>query len=221
MTSDILKKWFVSWDVELQQKPRKILFVLDDCAAHPHLDFLKNIQLEFLSPNTTSLVQPRDIVIIKNLKALYCTKLVNYILEAIQKHLLASSSAAKEVSARTDLLQAMQFTVNSWQTVSTEIIQNSFAHCGFKHSELEMQNKANSENDTILEMHHVSNYEEFSCINNSLQCYNENKDCEEEIVEQIVAKHQKTPEDQENDENDMTEHEQATNQDTTKSHLSL
>jgi hypothetical protein len=46
--------------------------------------------------------------------------------------------------------------------------------------------------DVILEMHHNGNYEEFSCINSSLQCYNENEDCEEAIVEQIAAKHQKT-----------------------------
>jgi hypothetical protein len=46
--------------------------------------------------------------------------------------------------------------------------QNCFAHCGFKHSDLEMPNKADSENGVILEMHHVGNYEKFSCIDNSL-----------------------------------------------------
>jgi hypothetical protein len=54
-----------------------------------------------------------------------------------------------------------------------------------------MPDKADSEND-ILEMHHVGNYEDFSCMDNSLQCYNENEDCEDEIVEQIAAKHEKT-----------------------------
>jgi hypothetical protein len=34
-----------------------------------------------------------------------------------------------------------------------------FAHCGFKHSDLEMPNKANSKNDVILDMHHIGNYE--------------------------------------------------------------
>jgi hypothetical protein len=46
-----------------------------------------------------------------------------------------------------------------------------------------MLNKANSENDVILEMHYFGSYKEFSCINNSLQCYNENEDSEEAIVE--------------------------------------
>jgi hypothetical protein len=102
--------------------------------------------------------------IITNLKALYCAQLVNYILEAIQENLLTSSSTAKEVSARIDLLQAIQFIADSWQRVSTKTIQNCFARCGFKHSYLEMLNKADSENDIILEIHHGGNYEQFSCI---------------------------------------------------------
>jgi hypothetical protein len=61
-------------------------------------------------------------------------------------------------------------------------------------------------------MHHVGNYEEFPCIGNSLQCYKENDDCEEATVEQIAAKHQKTLEDRESDEDDMTERERVTNQ---------
>jgi hypothetical protein len=35
--------------------------------------------------------------------------------------------------------------------------------------------------------------------NNSLQCYNENEDCEDANVEQIAAKHQKTSEYHETD----------------------
>jgi hypothetical protein len=35
----------------------EILVILDNCAAHLHLDFFKNIQMDFLSPNITSLIQ--------------------------------------------------------------------------------------------------------------------------------------------------------------------
>jgi hypothetical protein len=59
-----------------------------------------------------------------------------------------------------------------------------------------MPNKANIENDFILEMHNVGNYEQFSRINNSLQCQNENEGREEAIVEQIQQKsYQETDED--------------------------
>jgi hypothetical protein len=74
-----------------------------------------------------------------------------------------------------------------------------------------MPNKDDRENDVILEMHHVGNYEEFSCINNSFQCYNENEDCEEAIVEQTAVKHKKISEDQDPND-DTTKHEQLTNQ---------
>jgi hypothetical protein len=78
---------------------------------------------------------------------------------------------------------------------------------------LEMSNKANSENDVILE---ISNYEEFSWIDSSLQCYNGNEDCEEAVVEEIAAKRQKTSEDQETDEDDTTDRERVTNDDRRK-----
>jgi hypothetical protein len=49
-----------------------------------------------------------------------------------------------------------------------------------------------------------------------LQCYNENEDFEVATVEQIAAKHQKTSECQETDEDDTTERERVTNQDARK-----
>jgi hypothetical protein len=65
-------------------------------------------------------------------------------------------------------------------------------------------------------MTHIGNYEEFSCIDSSLQCYNENEYREDTTVEQIAAKHQKTSAYQETDEDDTTEHERVTNQDAKK-----
>src|SRR5258705_12508150 len=47
-----------------------------------------------------------------------------------------------------------------------------------------------SENDTSLELQHVRNYEEFACIDDRFQCYNENEDFLNAIVEQIVTKYQ-------------------------------
>jgi hypothetical protein len=49
ITSKICRKLLICWDVELQRKPRTNLLVHDNCAAHPYLDSLKNIQLNFCS----------------------------------------------------------------------------------------------------------------------------------------------------------------------------
>ena len=68
MTSQIFTKWLAAWSSYLTNVNLKILLLGDNCTAHPHVSTLKNIQLEFLRPNTTSVIQPMDQRIIKNLK---------------------------------------------------------------------------------------------------------------------------------------------------------
>lgn len=68
---------------------------------------------------------------------------------------------------------------------------------------------ANIENEAILELQHIRNYKEFVCNDNSLQCYNENKDYEDAILVQIATKYQETTEDKESDEADTSELEQV------------
>jgi hypothetical protein len=67
-------------------------------------------------------------------------------------------SAAKEVIARVDLLQATQFIADNWRRVNTKAIQNCFALGVLNTQDLEMPGKVDSEND-MLEMHHIKNYE--------------------------------------------------------------
>jgi hypothetical protein len=72
-----------------------------------------------------------------------------------------------------------------------------------------MPETAKSEYEAISEVQKVRNYEEFEGIDNNVECYNENEDCEDEIVESIPSKHQ----DEESDEDDTYELEQVTTQD--------
>ena len=65
MTSLKSFEWLAAWDSYLTKVNRKILLLVN-CTAHPHVSTLKNIQLEFLPPNTTSLIQTMDQAIIKN-----------------------------------------------------------------------------------------------------------------------------------------------------------
>jgi hypothetical protein len=187
MTSEVYKKWLMRWVVGLQRKSRKVLLILDNCVAHRQCsDCLKNIQLEFLHVNTTSLVQAMYMGIIKNFKMLYRRKSVNHILDEIEENLLTSFSTAKEVSSKFNLLQAVQFVTDSWREISSKTIQNCFSHCGLKHSGLEMSETAKSDYETISEVQKFWNYEEFEGIDNNVECYNENEDCEDDMVESIL-----------------------------------
>jgi hypothetical protein len=50
---------------------RKILFFIDNCTAHNLTSTLNAIQMQFLSPNTTSVLQPLNQGIINNFKIFY------------------------------------------------------------------------------------------------------------------------------------------------------
>ncbi len=57
MTGDIFKKYTMSWDSELCRFDRKLIFLVDNCAAHPNFDsLLTNIKLVFMPANTTSIL---------------------------------------------------------------------------------------------------------------------------------------------------------------------
>ena len=86
---------------------------VDNCTAHPALDIVHNIHLEFLPVNTTSLIQPMDQGIIKNLKTRYRKDLVQMTIAAIQDNLVSSPFTATDVHVRSKviILDAKHFSV--------------------------------------------------------------------------------------------------------------
>ncbi|KAL4126495.1 hypothetical protein QTP88_010717 [Uroleucon formosanum] len=59
MTGDIFSDWLKEWDKQLAKEKRHILLTVDNYPAHPpaQTEFIK---LVFLSPNTTSVLQPMN-----------------------------------------------------------------------------------------------------------------------------------------------------------------
>ena len=94
--------------------------VVDNCSAHPKIN-LECIELVFLPPNTTSLVQPCDAGIIKNFKGFYKKRLIQHYINALRDN--------KEVDL--DLLDALFWMKLSWEMVSEVTIRNSFRKAGF------------------------------------------------------------------------------------------
>ncbi|XP_063598617.1 tigger transposable element-derived protein 6-like [Penaeus indicus] len=56
MSSEIFEEWVRKFRVD----GRKIALIIDNCPAHPTVSNLTNVQLVFLPPNTTSILQPMD-----------------------------------------------------------------------------------------------------------------------------------------------------------------
>ena len=70
MTCSIFEEWLRQWNSTLLAENRKIALILDNSSAHPQLK-LSNIELIFLPPNVTSIIQPCDQGIIRNFKFHY------------------------------------------------------------------------------------------------------------------------------------------------------
>ena len=60
MNSEIFEEWVRKLDQKCCADDRNIALIIDNCPAHPSISNLTNVQLVFLPPNTTSILQPMD-----------------------------------------------------------------------------------------------------------------------------------------------------------------
>ena len=124
MTSAIFEGWLRKWDNELSWQGRKIALFIDNCTAHPQVQDLQSIELFFLSPNTTSELQPCDQGIINALKAHYRKNMVKQLIQAIDN---GSTLAKFKIS----LLDALRMARAAWDSVTAETVANCFRKGGF------------------------------------------------------------------------------------------
>uniref|UniRef100_A0A4W3J6G9 HTH CENPB-type domain-containing protein n=1 Tax=Callorhinchus milii TaxID=7868 RepID=A0A4W3J6G9_CALMI len=151
MTSVLFEGWLKKLDGRIGQEKRKIAMILDNCSAHSSVE-LDNIELVFLPPNASSVTQPMDGGIIRNLKFHY-------------RRILATRrlNAAEHVTPfKWELLDAMFAIKTAWSRVSQATISNCFKKAGFEvtpnqytedDSEQETQRQFQNVWDHLTEIH--------------------------------------------------------------------
>lgn len=120
MTSDFFSEYLRQWDLQLKKEKRKILLLVDNCPAHPHLNDLQCIKLVFFPPNCTSVVQPMDQGIIRSFKCFYRTSLLLKMIEADEN----------KKPFKLNLIESLRIVKSSWDDVTTKTIKNCFAKAG-------------------------------------------------------------------------------------------
>ena len=110
----------------MKSQNRKFLLLIDNCPAHPRDIQLSNVRIEFLPPNTTSVVQPMDQGIIRCLKAHYRKLLLRHLLVRFD-----SVNSVSELCESVNMLHAIQWLVQAWKDVPIECITNCFKKGGF------------------------------------------------------------------------------------------
>ena len=112
MDSQIFE-WVHKLDRTFRMEGRKIALL--NCPAHPPVSDLTNVQLVFLPPNTTSVLQPMDHSVIRSLKSHYRGRVVRRLCRALDK---------TKTLPKISILQAMKILVSSCEAVSAQTIVN-------------------------------------------------------------------------------------------------
>lgn len=98
--------------------PNRFLLLLDNAPSHPKNmdDWCDNVEVMFLPPNTTSLIQPMDQGVIANFKALYQRKTMRKLISFLDNH---AEATVKEFWKAFNIKDALDYMVEAWDEVST------------------------------------------------------------------------------------------------------
>ena len=124
MTGGLFGEWARKLDSSFQAQDRKVLTLIGNCPAHPEIKSLTNINLIFLLPNETALLQPMDHGVIQSLKARYRRRIVRLCIKVLDEN----KSLPKII-----ILQAMKNLVSSWKAVPEKAIVNCFKKAIISH----------------------------------------------------------------------------------------
>ena len=121
MDSQIFEEWVRKLDRTFRMERRKIALLIDNCPAYLSVPDLTNVQLIFLPPDTTSVLQPMDQGVIRSLKVHYRGRVVRRLCRALDK---------MKTLPKISILQAMKILVSSWEAASAQTIVNCFRKAG-------------------------------------------------------------------------------------------
>ena len=115
MTGEILQSVLCKLNRQLSAKSQKIVLLMDNAGCHPEdiKDNFSNIKIIFLPANTTSMLQPLDLDIIKNFKVHYRTCLLQFVISKIE-----TCTTVSEVTKSINILQAIRWVAQAWEACS-------------------------------------------------------------------------------------------------------
>ena len=121
MNRTIFFRWLVRFDNYIGSTPeRRVALVLDNCSAHGSAEFapnLQNVQIIFLSKNTTSVLQPLDAGVIASLKKGHKKWKVRRAVDLLE-------AGTRENFYGCDVRTAMEVVYDLWSRQDSSIILN-------------------------------------------------------------------------------------------------
>ena len=127
MDFNILDEVLSKLNRKLARKQRNVILFLDNAPCHPRdmKGKYDHIKIVFFPPNCTSRLQPLDLGIIQAFKLKYMKLMLTHVVSKID-----DCNSATEVCKSVDLLQAIRWIAQAWESVSDSTIKKCFAKAG-------------------------------------------------------------------------------------------
>lgn len=127
MSSVLFTEWIDKLNNSMIRQKRKILLLLDNCAAHPSL-VRSNVKCVFLPPNTTSKLQPCDAGIIQTVKLHYRKRFLRHVISEMEE-----AETATELCKSVTIRDAICWLDIAWnEGLKESTIMKCFRKCGYK-----------------------------------------------------------------------------------------
>lgn len=111
----------------------KVLLTLDNCKSHGDAVLLAhpNVEILFLPPNTTSLIQPMDQCVIATFKSYYLKRVLQAMIRHVNKHRacenFSSQNVVKDFWKSFSIADSIGFIDESWQDISESTLNASWS----------------------------------------------------------------------------------------------
>ena len=112
----------------MRRQNRQVLLLLDNAPSHPKDVNVTNVKLVFLPANTTSMLQPLDLGIIKAVKTIYRKRLLQSVLAKMDKE-----EDVKNMSKCVSVLDAEHCIDTAIREVRSSTVKKCFQKCGIRH----------------------------------------------------------------------------------------
>ena len=125
MTGRIFDEWLSRINRKMVYQDRHIAMIVDNASSHTHREY-SNIKLVFLPPNTTSLLQPLDMGILRSVKSRYRKKIAEIYLQGVE-----ADQDKKTILRSLNFLRAVNLIAECWEETPRSVIENCWRRAHF------------------------------------------------------------------------------------------
>ncbi|KAL0212134.1 hypothetical protein RCL1_005760 [Eukaryota sp. TZLM3-RCL] len=121
MTAESFEEYCERVNKIMKQEDRRILLIVDNVSSHKNEKQFDNVELLFLPPNTTSIMQPIDQGVVLSFKS-------NYRKRVVERDFMEKTS--REQLPQISMADAIKWMSESWAEVQATVIRNCWKKSG-------------------------------------------------------------------------------------------